>query len=153
MSLDVYLKQKCAVPENGSTETERIFIREDGQTKQISREEWDARFPGHEPATVMLPDDDDTVYHGNITHNLGRMAHEAGLYDILWRPDENDLLKAYQLIAGLEAGLERLLIDPDRFQRFNAENGWGTYDGLVRFTREYLAACNRYPNATVTVWR
>jgi hypothetical protein len=26
------------------------------------------------------------VYNANITHNLGKMAEKAGLYETLWRP-------------------------------------------------------------------
>jgi hypothetical protein len=38
-----------------------------------------------------------SVYSGNITHNLGKMAGEVKLsngltlYDVLWRPDEHSL--------------------------------------------------------------
>lgn len=28
------------------------------------------------------------VFWANITHNLGRMADEAGIYKHLWRPEE-----------------------------------------------------------------
>lgn len=132
----------------------RIFIREDGQTKEISREEWDRRFPGRTPYTVELPDDTtDCVYSGNITHNLSRMADEAGLHDCMWTPQLFDITKAKQLIEPLTKGLERLKSNPERFKAFNPENGWGTYDGLVRFVEEYLAACLEYPEADVHAWR
>lgn len=58
MSLDIYLR----LPANSETggdptpETEeRIFIREGGQNKEISREEFYERFPGREPV-AFVPD-------------------------------------------------------------------------------------------------
>ena len=43
MSLDVYL----TIPQEPETEPAlSIYVRENGATRKISREEWDARFPG-----------------------------------------------------------------------------------------------------------
>ena len=33
-------------------------------------------------------DVDTQVYWSNITHNLGEMAHHAGLYDYLWGAED-----------------------------------------------------------------
>ena len=151
MSLDVWLKKQGAVTKKGSG----IFVREYGQTKQISREEWDAKFPGSEPVVVDSPDiiDDETVYEANITHNLNKMADEAGIYKELWRPDENGITKAAQLIQPLQDGLNRLIGDPVKYKAFNPPNGWGDYHGFVRFVAAYLDACRAYPEAEVAVWR
>lgn len=150
MSLDVYLTLKGVQNLAGQSV---IFIREDGEIKQVSREEWDMRFPSREPVVTDFPDEDDTVYDANITHNLGNMAEEAGIYQHLWRPEELDIKYANQLIEPLKAGLELLESDPARFEKFNPANGWGDYDGLVRFVRKYLEACEKYPEAIVSVWR
>lgn len=150
MSLDVWLKVKDKKQlHTGSG----IFIRENGSTKEISRDEWNERFPGREPVIVEQNDETDEVYSGNITHNLTEMASKAGLYECLWRPDENEITKASQLIEPLKAGLFLLKNDPEKFKRFNPPNGWGTYEGLVRFVSDYLKACNTFPNAEVHVWR
>lgn len=94
-----------------------------------------------------------TIYDRNITHNLGTMAEAAGIYKHLWRPEEIKITKAAQLIEPLREGLSLLLSDPERFKQFNPENGWGDYDGLVNFVREYLAACEENQNASVSVCR
>ena len=94
-----------------------------------------------------------TIYDRNITHNLNKMADEAGIYKHLWRPEEIEITKAAQLIEPLREGLSLLLSDPDRFKKFDPENKWGDYDGLVDFVREYLAACEENPNASVSVSR
>ena len=93
------------------------------------------------------------VFEGNITHNLGEMADHAGIYQHLWRPEEVAVTKASELIEPLRAGLVRLENEPDRFKAYNPENGWGTYDRLVLFVREYLAACEEYPDAIIQVSR
>lgn len=94
-----------------------------------------------------------TIYDRNITHNLNRMAGEAGVYEHLWRPDEIGVTKAAQLIEPLRAGLAKLIAEPDRFRAFNPANGWGDYEGLVAFVQEYLHACEENPDADVSVSR
>jgi hypothetical protein len=93
------------------------------------------------------------IYQANITHNLNTMAAEAGIYEALWRPDEHGITHARQLIEPLRAGLALLIAEPERFAKHNPSNGWGSYDGLVAFVREYLAACEKNPDAQVRVWR
>jgi hypothetical protein len=93
------------------------------------------------------------VYQDNITHNLNKMADKAGLYEALWRPDENGITHAHQLIPILEKGLAELRSKPEFYEQFNPENGWGTYVGLVKFVRDYLEACKENPDAEVCVWR
>ena len=95
----------------------------------------------------------EVFYDANITHNLNKMADAAGVYQACWRPEEIGVTHAKQLIPLLRAGLEKLTDDPARFKQFNPENGWCTYDGLVSFVRQYLAACEDHPNAAVSVSR
>lgn len=92
-------------------------------------------------------------YSANITHNLNGMAEEAGIYKHLWRPEEIGITKASELIEPLRAGLALMKADPPRFEKFNATNGWGLYKHFVPWIEEYLAACERNPDATVSVSR
>ena len=153
MSLDVYLNVSGPVAKQPLS---GIFVRENGQTVEISREEWNRRNPGHEPVAVLQDENETTtteVYTANITHNLGKMAGEAGIYKHLWRPDEIGVTKAGQLIEPLEKGLELLKAEPERFKTLNPENGWGSYDGFVPWVEAYLNACRQWPEADVSVWR
>lgn len=93
------------------------------------------------------------VYQRNVTHNLNKMADAAGIYQHLWRPGELGLTKAGELIDPLRSGLVLLLSDPERFKAFNPENGWGSYEGLVDFVGEYLAACEAHPDAEIRISR
>jgi hypothetical protein len=81
------------------------------------------------------------------------MASEAGLYDALWRPDENGMETAAQLIEPLTKGITLMKSDPERFKNFNPSNNWGDYDGLLGFAREYLDACRENLTANVRVSR
>lgn len=152
MSLDVYLYQVGANPPPART---GIFVRRDGATVEIDREEWDSLAPGREPVicTVQENETDEEVYWRNITHNLGKMASAAELYDALWRPDENGIEYARQLIEPLTRGLARLRTNPEKYRKHNPENNWGSYEGLVAFVEDYLRACITYPHARVTVSR
>ena len=93
------------------------------------------------------------VFSANITHNLNKMAEEAGIYKHLWRPEELNITKAGELRLPLAIGLKKLLEDPKYFEMFNPENGWGNYDGLVIFVRKYLEACTIYPQADIHISR
>jgi hypothetical protein len=81
------------------------------------------------------------------------MANRAGIYKHLWRPEEIGIQKAKQLIEPLQAALTRLQANPQFFKCFNPSNGWGTYEGLVTFIKNYLQACKEYPEADVSVSR
>ncbi len=93
------------------------------------------------------------VYEANITHNLGAMANEAGIYKHLWRPDEIGITKAAELIEPLRAGLALMKADPPRFEAHDSPNGWGLYKNFVPFVEKYLAACEEFPDADVSVSR
>jgi hypothetical protein len=91
-----------------------------------------------------------SVFTANITHNLGRMASEVKiysgdsevtLYDILWRPDEKGFTKANDIADMLGLGLVELVRFPEKYKQYNPENGWGSYEGLVQFVRQYHSAC------------
>ena len=93
------------------------------------------------------------IYWRNITHNLAKMAGEVGIYEELWRPDELGITRARELIDPLTKGLSELESRPEHYRQFNAENGWGVYENLVEFVRDYLRACIENPDADVSVSR
>ncbi len=146
MSLDVSLY-------NGESQSSGsgIFIREDGSTREITRAEWDEKFPNSEP--IVVESESAYVYSANITHNLGRMANAAGIYQALWSPEEIGITTAEQLIQPLTDGLALLKSDPESFRAFNPKNGWGDYEGLIQFVEGYLEACKQYPLTTISASR
>ena len=148
MSLDVSLVIRgIMIPTN----TQRIFIRESGQNKEISRAEWDALHPGREPITVMV--EEECLFSANITHNLAQMASMAGIYGACWRPGEVGVQKAGQLIPLLRVGIEKMKAHPVHFKSLDAPNGWGTYEDFLPWLERYLEACETYPDASLEVSR
>lgn len=101
-------------------------------------------------ATKMEPR---TVADYNITHNLTTMADKAGLYESIWRPEENGITKANQLIPILQNGISMMEKDPSFFKQYDSKNKWGTYDQFVPWLREVLETCENYPNADIRVSR
>lgn len=97
------------------------------------------------------------VYNANITHNLTEMASEVkccgplSLYEWIWRPEENRITRAGQLITPLSEGLLELKKNRSKYSKYNPENGWGDYDNLVQFVQHYSDACIKYPKAEIGV--
>jgi hypothetical protein len=92
-------------------------------------------------------------FSANITHNLRAMAEEAGIYGIVWRPEENGITCARQLIGPLRMAIAEMWADPARFKKHNAPNGWGLYKHFLPWLEQYLAACEQMPDATVRASR
>lgn len=102
---------------------------------------------------VSLILDDVDVYYANITHNLNKMADDAGIYQHLWRPEEIGINTAFQLIEPLTKGLTLMITNRERFEKFNPSNGWGDYDNFMLWILEYILACTKYPHANIEISR
>ena len=145
MSLDVYLISEKKVKRTGTG----VFVRDKGKNIELTDDEVKKRFPGS--AVRLRTYETNEVYSGNITHNLGRMAKAAGLYDALWCPEDKGWKLAKDIIPALSVGLSQLKAKPDYYKEFNPPNGWGDYDGLVDFTEAYLKACQDNPDIVIEV--
>ena len=77
-------------------------------------------------------EENEEVYWANITHNLSKMAGEAGIYEALWRPEEIGKTKATEIVE-----LADLKARPEHFKTFNSPNGWGMYEHFVPFVEKY----------------
>lgn len=93
------------------------------------------------------------LYWANITHNLGEMASECGIYKALWRPEEINAVYAKDIIDIVEKGLIELKKRPEHYETFNSPNGWGMYEHFVPFVEEYLEALKEFPKAKIRVSR
>lgn len=118
---------------------------------------------------ITLEDRKEEVYDANITHNLGKMADAAGLYEALWRPyrlkegydipeddynaeyafEEANPVRAYEISDIIEKGLGDMKARPDYYKTFDSENGWGLYVHFIPFIEKYLAALKEYPESFV----
>jgi hypothetical protein len=118
---------------------------------------------------VTLEPRREEVYSANITHNLGKMADEAGLYEALWRPhrlkpgydipeddhkaeweyEDNNPVRAHEIIEIVEKKLEDMKARPKHYETFNSPNGWGMYHNFVPWIEEYLKALKEFPESQV----
>jgi hypothetical protein len=145
MSLDLYLYQQTGDLKEWE-ERKAASLKEADDMKgliPLINEYYDEKRPQKEP-----------VFHANITHNLNKMADEAGIYYHLWRPDEIGITKAKELIRPLKKARE-LMIEKGRqhWVQFEPSNKWGTYEGFMSFIVAVIAACEEYPEADVNVSR
>jgi hypothetical protein len=81
------------------------------------------------------------------------MAEAAGIYGQVWRPEENGIKTGADMLPHLERGIAALLADPSRFEALNPDNGWGSYEGFLKFLRRYREACEDRPNDAVGACR
>jgi hypothetical protein len=81
------------------------------------------------------------------------MAEFNGIYEALWRPDEIGITQAKELIPWLENGLISLMKNKKASMKYEPDNGWGSYEGLLKFTKNYLEACIENPDLSVEVSR
>lgn len=102
---------------------------------------------------LIDPATGNSLHWQNITHNLGRMAREAGIYLALWHPQDAGVRSAADLAEKLAPAVELMRNDPDRFRAHNAPNGWGTYDGFVPWLERLLEACRKDGAALIAVSR
>lgn len=118
---------------------------------------------------------DEQLYWKNITHNLTEMADKAGIYEALWRPfkllpnynwenelldkeyeyifEENNVVRAKDITDIMKKGLQFMKDNRKMLQKFNPDNGWGSYEGLLAAVTEYTEALIDNPEAIITVSR
>lgn len=97
----------------------------------------------------IFGDGGESIHSQNITHNLGGMAREAGIYELLWRPEGVPVINAGQLVAPLEKAITDMKADSERFKKHNASNGWGMYENFLPWLERLLEACKANPGAVV----
>jgi len=147
MSLDIYLVNNTPVQKSGTG----VFVRENGANRELTEKEVAEKFEGAEIHPTEFESND--VFDLNITHNLTEMADKANLYKAMWRPEELGCKYAKDVIGILEKGLNKLRKYPEEFRKYNPDNGWGSYEGLVECVEAYLKACKQYPDAEIEVDR
>lgn len=152
MSLDITIisPEPCIVKSTG------IYIRDNGSTREATPEECLQKFPDVFNSLNEVPVQEyetNEFWSGNITHNLGMMAgnclswDDYTLYDLLWRTEEPSFDK-YKYISALSYCLDTLKKDPEHFKKFNPENGWGTYEQLCDFVKEFIKALVSMPEGS-----
>lgn len=121
---------------------------------------------------VYGPDHEEEVseWHANITHNMCEMAghipvrynfegeaHRSTLYQMVWRPDKvgNGVSCCNTTVMEqvLGSGIAYMVLHRDELEKFNPENGWGSYKGFLRWLEAYWETCRRHPDCKIEVDR
>lgn len=101
---------------------------------------------GHDPEKSCCYEDDRP---GSITYNLSPMFTDVlnGVY--LGKFAGAPCVEA----AGpLASAAERLRSEPDKYRAMNPENGWGTYEGAVKYLETFAQVCAEHPEAKIGAW-
>jgi hypothetical protein len=147
MSLDVYLTSATA-----HIKPRYVPVREGGTILKMTEIQYLEKY-GKPPVAIIEEELTNEIFSGNITHNLGKMARAAEIYECLWEPETLGITTAHQLLPHLAKGYSRLFSEPEKFIPLNPENGWGNYELFVEFVCKYASACIENPDAKVSVCR
>ena len=71
----------------------------------------------------------------NITWNVNKMIRKAT--GLEWKNEENNGL-VKDVIPSIAHGYEELSKHPEKYKKYEAENGWGTIEGTRRFFNQIL---------------
>ena len=82
----------------------------------------------------------------NSTYNLTPMFDAAG-----FRMRDFNGKTGAEVAPILAAAVAVMESDPAKFRAFDSPNGWGTYDQIMPYLREFLAAVDAHPTAMVDV--
>lgn len=102
---------------------------------------------------------EETVWTSNITHNLGEMAShvpidDTNLYYVCWRPEEIGIETVGEILPLLIKGIHYMIDHRKELEQYNSPNGWGTYNGFMKFLLNYKQACeDNDPKCKIGVWR
>lgn len=93
---------------------------------------------------------EEPYWSANITHNLTEMAENipifhnntfTTLYYVCWRPEEIGVKTVGDVLPLLIQGLHYMIDHRKELEKYNAPNGWGTYNGFMKFLLNYKQAC------------
>ena len=96
----------------------------------------------------------------NITHNLNKIVVECGkicsrnYYELIWKPDElfnfpNGKVPVKLILNQLPTLIDDLLTKENELKGYLPSNGYGTFDGLIRFLCDYLKECYKQKEAYI----
>lgn len=84
----------------------------------------------------------------NYTSNVSEMWRDAMPPEGLKGFDGKTAAECRQVLV---SGIAKMLDSPDRYRAMEPENGWGSFDGQLKFLIGILEHFDRAPHATVRV--
>lgn len=95
---------------------------------------------GDELATVC----DVGIYTWNVSEMYYACLGDGGINSLKGK-------KGKTVIGKLRRAIRKMQDNPVVYKKLNPVNGWGDYPGAMKYLREILDACIKYPKATVRV--
>lgn len=89
-----------------------------------------------------------SVFDANYTHNVTPMWTKAGVYESLY---ESEGKTASEILPTLREGYKQMVDNSSEYEKLNPENGWGSYDGALKFLKEFIKACEQDPDGIIHI--
>jgi hypothetical protein len=100
---------------------------------------------GPEPATV--------AELGNCTSNVSPMWRKAlAAAGEPIRLSDTEGRNAADALPLLRAAAQHMRDNPDEYLPMNPDNGWGDYDGALKYLANVADECERHPRASLHWW-
>jgi len=90
----------------------------------------------------------EVVNIGNMTYNVAPMYKQALGYSLM---DLNDRL-AGEVVNELRLGIEDMRNNPEKYEKLNPANGWGNYEGALKYLSKLYSACCEHPSCIIKVY-
>lgn len=89
------------------------------------------------------------VYEDNITYNLAPMYYKC--IDINGGLKALNGMKCKNAVPVLNRAIDDLVENKEEYEKLNPENGWGSYEGLLKSLKNLRIACLENPSGKVEV--
>lgn len=96
------------------------------------------------------------VFGKEISHELRFMAEDVSVFDVIsvfdvvWRPSESGFTSASKIFPYLESGMHMVEIEREYLEN-PARKESNRYEEFLSFLKEYKSACEKYPDAKISV--
>lgn len=93
---------------------------------------------------------------GNYTSNIGGMYQKAFSGDLQSQKEAHGIrcihdMKASDAAPYIQLAIVEMEDDPDDYKSMNPANGWGNYEGALKYLKDILQACEDHPECIIDV--
>ena len=84
------------------------------------------------------------IYEANITYNLSKMYYKAIDEELGLKKLKGMICK--DALPIINNAINDMIKNKTEYEKLNPENGWGSYDGLLKTFREIRTVCEDNPD-------
>ena len=103
---------------------------------------WDISLKEKQSADVEV------IEVGNYTYNVSKMYIEA----IGKTLGEFHEMQSLDAVETLRSGVVEMISNPDKYRAMNPVNGYGNYEGALKYLQTFLHECEKNPNSIIEVY-